>query len=91
MRKNTKNLAELKDRKYERTIKGGISARRKIKPQWEKQDMRNKDEPKPPPSPYTGNKNKKNGRRKSKVKHSILSFCSEEERCDLLTFENNIC
>lgn len=75
MRKNTKKLAELKDREYERTIKGGISARRKIKLERENQNTRNKDEPKPPPSPYTGNKNnKKNRRRKSKVIHSILCF-----------------
>lgn len=32
VRKNTKNLAELKDRNCESSIKGGISARRQLNP-----------------------------------------------------------
>lgn len=78
VRKNTKNLAELKENMKE-LLKEVFQQEGKIKPQWEKQNTRNKDEPKLPPSPYIGNKNnKKNRRRKSK--HCILCFVQKEER-----------
>lgn len=74
MRKNMKNLAELKRYKMWKIHWERYFGKKEIKPQWKGQVTRSKDEPKIPPSPplYTGNKNEKENRaERSKVEYSV--------------------